>query len=133
MNNELDKIKTISEFGKYLEKSRKSVAARRIAEGVCSPEYLRDIERGRKTPSEGILFNLSKKLNIDSKRLIFTLRRVLAPDEIKDYYSYGINNAKKAEHDLEHLKLNKEHDDFKKEFKDIKNMLKNIEQLLKKK
>ena len=118
---ELGKITTIQELGKFIESLRGDISARQIAKGICTPVHLRDIERGLKAPSEEILYKLAEKADANTKELIFTLRRILAPEQTKGYYKITSNNSM---HDLkEHADMVQDVGKMKNDIEEIKNMM----------
>lgn len=120
----MNKITTIHEFGRYLERLRGDNSARQIAIGICTPVHLRDIERGSRIPSEIILYKLAQKYGVNAKELIFTVKRIIAPDQTKEYYKVPTNNS--IPNIKEHADMMKDIDKMKNDIEEIKYMMKEL-------
>jgi transcriptional regulator with XRE-family HTH domain len=79
---------TVSNFGEVIaaERKRKRWSLRELSEKVCnedgkpvSPQYLNDIEHGRRIPAEDIIEQLAKALGVPND-VLFQLARRLPPD-----------------------------------------------------
>lgn len=75
----------------YLEILRGDISARQLLMGICMLVHLWDIERGMRVSSELIFDRLAEKYNVDTRDLVFTMRRLTAPDQTKEYYKIHSN------------------------------------------